>query len=132
MSDPNVPADLRYTKDHEWGRFDGERIVEVGITHYAQDALGDITYLELPEAGDDVAVGDGFGVVESVKTFSDLYAPVSGRVVETNEAALDDPSVLNEDPYGKGWLVRLEVEDASEFEGLMDAAAYAKHLEENG
>ncbi len=132
MSDPNVPADLRYTKDHEWARYDGEGAVEIGITHYAQDALGDITYLELPNVGDEVSAGDGVGVVESVKTFSDLYAPVSGRVAEVNEEAVDDPSALNEAPYTRGWLVRVEVEDAAEFEALMDAAAYATLLEEQG
>lgn len=128
----NIPNDLRYTKDHEWAREEEADTIAVGITDYAQDALGDVTYVELPEVGDDVSAGDGFGVVESVKTFSDLYAPVDGEVVAINEDVVDDPSILNSDPYGKGWLIKIKMNDGCDLRELMDAAAYTKHVEEAG
>jgi glycine cleavage system H protein len=131
MSDNNVPNGLYYTREHEWAKLE-DGIVTVGITHYAQDALGDITYLELPAIGDDVSKGDGFGVVESVKTFSDLYAPVSGTVTAINDAAVDEPVSINESPYDAGWLVQIELSDATELDELMTPDAYRTFLEENG
>ena len=131
MSDNNVPNGLYYTREHEWAKLE-DGIVTVGITHYAQDALGDITYLELPAIGDDVSKGDGFGVVESVKTFSDLYAPVSGTVTAINDAAVDEPVSINEAPYGAGWLVQIELSDAAELDELLTPDAYRTFLEENG
>lgn len=128
----HVPENLRYTDDHEWARVEDGNVVVVGVTHYAQDALGDITYLELPDVGAAFTVGDAFGVVESVKTFSDLYAPVSGEVIETNEEAIEEPSVINEAPYAGGWLVKIRVDNLDAFEQLLDAPAYAKVLEEQG
>ena len=133
MSDGNfdTPGDLRYTEDHEWARLEGGSVV-VGITDYAQDQLGDVTYVELPDVGAELAEKDAFGVVESVKTFSDLYAPIAGTVTEVNEAAADDPSLLNSSPYGDGWLVKIELESADAFDALMSAEDYAKHLESIG
>jgi len=122
MSNFKVPADLRYTREHEWARRDGDTIV-IGITDYAQDALGDITFLELPEVGRSLAAAETFGVVESVKTYSDLYAPIAGEVVETNVAAVDDPAAINTDPYSV-WLIRIAPSDAASFDGLMSAAEY--------
>ena len=127
----NVPKNLRYTEEHEWAKDNGDGTVSVGVTDYAQDALGDITYLELPEVGTEVSAADAFGVVESVKTFSDLYAPLSGEVVEVNSELIDTPEGINEDPYG-AWLVKIRVEDPAEIDDLMDATAYAAHLEESG
>jgi glycine cleavage system H protein len=131
MSDTNVPNGLHYTREHEWAKLE-DGIVTVGITHYAQDALGDITYLELPAVGDEVSKGDGFGVVESVKTFSDLYAPVSGVVTAINDGAVEEPVSINEAPYGDGWLLKIEVSDATELDTLMSAEAYRAFLEESG
>jgi glycine cleavage system H protein len=124
-----IPEDLRYTEEHEWARLEGDTVV-VGITDYAQEQLGDIVYVELPEIGEDFARGETIGEVESVKARSDLYTPVSGEVVEANEDLMDDPAVVNQDPYGEGWMVRLQLSDLSELEGLLDAAAYAKVVEE--
>lgn len=120
----SAPTDLRYTRDHEWVRVDGDQAT-VGITQYAADQLGDIVFVELPEVGGQLTQFGTFGVVESVKAVSDLYAPVSGTVVEVNEALRDAPELLNSDPFGDGWIARLELGDASELDGLMDAAAYA-------
>lgn len=119
----NVPSDLKYTADHEWVRRDGDLLV-IGITDHAQDALGDIVYVEAGEAGDALEAGKSFGVVESVKAASDLFAPLSGDIVEVNEALADDPSTVNRDPYGEGWLVKLAPSDADEWDKLLDAAAY--------
>lgn len=118
-----VPQQLRYSSDHEWVSLDGTR-VRVGITDYAQDALGDVVYVQVPEVGAVVAAGDSFGEVESTKSVSDVYAPVSGTVVAVNEALAGAPETLNSDPYGAGWLCEIEVSDASQVEGLLDAAAY--------
>lgn len=128
MSTFKVPADLRYTQDHEWARDEGDGVYAVGITDFAQDALGDITFVELPEVGRTLESGDGFGVVESVKTFSDLYAPMPGEVVEVNEAVVEDPSLINREVYTEAWLVKIRVTDAAAFAGLMDAAAYTAHM----
>ncbi len=125
----DVPEDLKYSKEHEWVRPDSEGLV-VGITDYAQDSLGEIVYVELPEEGSQVARGEPFGVVESTKAVSDLYAPVSGTVGEVNDTLLDNPELINEDPYEDGWLIRITMSDESELGKLMDAAGYATFLEE--
>lgn len=119
-----VPEQLRYSTDHEWVAVTGSR-VRVGITDYAQDALGDVVYVQVPTVGAVVAAGDSFGEVESTKSVSDVYAPVSGTVVAVNDALGDAPETLNSDPYGAGWLCEIECSDASQIEGLLDAAAYA-------
>ncbi len=124
-----IPEELRYSKTHEWARLEGDTVV-VGITDYAQGHLGDIVYVELPEVGETYAQGDSFGVVESVKATSDLYAPMSGTVLAVNEALVDDPAVVNRDPYGEGWLVRFSVSNAAEWDTLLDAAAYERLLAE--
>lgn len=118
-----VPTDLRYTKDHEWVRLDGDRAT-VGITEYAAGQLGDIVFVELPEVGRAVTQGAAFGVVESVKAVSDLFAPLSGSVVESNEALAGQPELVNAEPYGAGWMVRVSVSDPTELDGLLDPAAY--------
>jgi glycine cleavage system H protein len=123
------PEDLKYSKEHEWARPDSEGLV-VGITDYAQDSLGEIVYVELPEEGSRVLRGEAFGVVESTKAVSDLYAPVSGTVGEVNDTLLDNPELINEDPYEDGWLIRITMSDASELDKLMGAAEYMTFLEE--
>ncbi len=122
----NIPADLRYSKSDEWVRTEGDELV-IGITDYAQDALGDIVYLELPQVGATIAPGSSFGVIESVKASSDLYAPVGGEVVAVNSELESNQEPINKDPYGAGWLIR--VRPNGESEELMDAAAYAAYCE---
>ncbi len=124
----NVPEDLRYSSDHEWVRRDGDE-VRVGITDYAQDALGDVVFVQLPAVGAAVTAGDPFGEVESTKSVSDVYAPVSGTVSEINEALVDSPQLLNEDPYGEGWICAIRISEPSHLESLLDAAAYLKLIE---
>ena len=119
----NVPVELRYSEDHEWARVDGSRVC-LGITDYAQDALGDVVYIDLPSVGAEVACGDSFSEVESTKSVSEIYAPVSGTVVEVNTDLIDHPERLNEDPYGEGWICVIEASDLSELDSLLDAAAY--------
>jgi glycine cleavage system H protein len=119
----NVPDDLRYTTDHEWVKVEGDR-VRIGITDYAQDALGDVVFVQVPTMGASVKATESFSEVESTKSVSDIYAPVTGEVVEVNEDLGDAPERLNEDPYGDGWICVLSVTDATELDGLMDAAAY--------
>jgi glycine cleavage system H protein len=118
------PDDLAYSKEHEWVRVDGSRAT-IGITSFAADELGDIVFVELPEPGNSLSQFGTFGVVESVKAVSDLYAPVSGEVVDVNEALRDTPELLNSDPFGEGWIARVEIADATELDNLMDADAYA-------
>ena len=118
-----VPSDLRYTKDHEWVRVDGSDAT-VGITEYAAKQLGDIVFVELPEVGRTLSQGAVFGVVESVKAVSDLFAPLSGTVVEANAALAGQPELTNTEPYGAGWMLRVSVADTAELEGLLEAAAY--------
>ena len=118
-----VPEQLRYSRDHEWVALDGTR-VRVGITDYAQDALGDVVYVQLPTMGATVGAGDGFGEVESTKSVSDVYAPVSGTVLAVNDALGSSPDLLNSAPYGDGWICDIECTDVGEFEGLLDAAGY--------
>ncbi len=121
------PSDLRYTNDHEWLRAQGASW-RVGITQFAVDQLGDITLVDLPKEGDTVTKGQRFGTIESVKSVSDLYAPVSGRVVAVNTALKDSPEDVNAEPYGKGWMIEVEPNDKGEIDELMDAAAYTKHV----
>jgi glycine cleavage system H protein len=118
-----VPTDLRYTKDHEWVRLDGSRAT-IGITQYAADQLGDIVFVELPEAGRPVSQSAVFGVVESVKAVSDLYAPLSGTVVEVNPALAGEPELVNSEPFGAGWMLQLDATDPAELDALLDPAAY--------
>ena len=118
------PDDLRYSKEHEWVRAEDDRAT-IGITSFAADELGDIVFIELPEVGATLTQFGTFGVVESVKAVSDLFAPVSGEVVEVNEALRDAPELLNKDPFGEGWIARVTLADAAELDNLMDAAAYA-------
>ncbi len=124
-----IPSDLKYRESHEWVREeDGEGVV-VGITDHAQVELGDMVYVELPEPGMSYAQGDACAVVESVKAASDIYAPVSGEVIEVNDALEDDPGLVNNDPYGDGWLFRIEPSDESELDSLMDAEAYSESID---
>jgi glycine cleavage system H protein len=118
-----VPTDLRYTKDHEWVRVDGEEAV-VGITDYAANQLGDIVFVELPDTGRTLSQHATFGVVESVKAVSDLFSPVSGEVTSGNDALAAAPELVNSDPFGEGWMIRLKLGDPTEVDGLLDAAAY--------
>ena len=122
----DAPDGLLYTRDHEWLRLDGAAPDEavVGVTAFAQDQLGDVVYLDLPAVGVALTAGERFGEIESVKTVSDLYAPVSGEAIAVNEALIERPELVNSSPYGEGWLLRVRVADASELEALLDAAAY--------
>ncbi len=122
----NIPADLRYAKSHEWLRPESDGTVTVGITDYAQNSLGDITYVQLPKVGAALRAGETFGVVESVKAASDLYAPVAGTVVAVNAALDSAPETVNRDPYADGWMLRLKPADAAAAGALLDAAAYSK------
>ena len=119
----NVPGELRYSEDHEWTRAEGNR-VGLGITDYAQDALGDVVYIDLPSVGAEVACGEPFSEVESTKSVSEIYAPATGVVVEVNTDLIDHPERLNDDPYGEGWICVIEASDLSELDKLLDAAAY--------
>jgi glycine cleavage system H protein len=121
-----VPDDLRYSSDHEWTRTDGAK-VRVGITDYAQDALGDVVFVDLPTVGKEVEAGSVLGEVESTKSVSEIYAPVTGRVVEVNAALADAPERLNEDPYGEGWICEIELSDAASVDALLEPSAY-RHL----
>jgi glycine cleavage system H protein len=122
----NVPGELKYTRSHEWVREEGDTVT-VGITDHAQEELGDVVFVELPQVGDSFGAGESFGVVESVKAVSDLYAPVGGEVVEVNEALNERPELVNEDPYGEGWMIKLKAEGSGD---LLSAADYEKHLAE--
>jgi len=124
----NVPDDLRYSKDHEWARLEDGR-VRIGITDYAQDALGDVVYVQIPDVGARVTTGESFSEVESTKSVSDIYAPITGTIVEVNQELSDAPQRVNEDPYGEGWLVVIEAGDASQYAQLLDAAAYRALIE---
>jgi glycine cleavage system H protein len=121
----NVPDELRYSSDHEWVSVDGD-VVRVGITDYAQDALGDVVFVQAPTVGATVTAGEAFGEVESTKSVSDVYAPISGTVVDVNEALTDAPQALNEDPYGDGWICTIRMSEPSELDGLLDAEAYQR------
>lgn len=117
------PGDLKYSKEHEWVRLEGD-VAVIGITEFAQDELGDIVYVEQPKVGDRVAQNEQFGVVESVKTVSDLYSPVSGEVIEVNDDVTSSPEALNKDPYGAGWIIKVKTEDAAELDSLLSADDY--------
>ncbi len=120
----NVPEDLRYTKNHEWVRVDDTGLVSVGVTDFAQDALGDVVYVDLPDLDRSVVAGESFAEIESTKSVNDVYAPVAGRVVAVNEALLDTPELVNADPYGDGWFARIDPGGEPDLSSLMDAAAY--------
>jgi len=124
-----VPKDLRYTKEHEWLKVNGAKGV-VGITHFAQDQLGDVVFVEVPAVGTELAVENTFGVVESVKTVSDLYAPVGGKVVAVNKDLEANPELVNKDPYGKGWMIEIELSDSSQSNDLLSAADYEAFIKE--
>jgi glycine cleavage system H protein len=121
----NIPAELKYTKEHEWVRVEGNTAI-IGITAFAQGELGDIVYVEVDTLDEEVTQDQVFGTVEAVKTVSDLFSPLSGTVIELNPELADTPELVNSDPYGAGWMIKLEIKDAGELDGLMDAAAYAE------
>lgn len=123
----NIPADLKYTNDHEWVKVEGD-VVVVGITDYAQGELGDVVYVELPQPGDEVEQGASFGTIEAVKAVADLFSPVSGEVVEINESLEDEPEAVNRNPYEDGWMVKIKMADAAQLDALMDAGAYTTHI----
>ncbi|SFM43765.1 glycine cleavage system H protein [Ectothiorhodospira mobilis] len=128
----NVPSDLKYAKSHEWVRQESDGSLTVGISEHAQELLGDLVFVETPEAGATLEAGSACAVVESVKAASDVYAPVSGEVTAVNEQLGDSPELVNSDPYGEGWLFRVKPADSGELSGLMDAEAYKAHLEAEG
>jgi len=123
------PDNLQYHKEHTWVKLSGKKVT-IGITDYAQDALGDILYIDLPEVDTDVEANSEIGEIESTKATSSIISPVSGRVIEANENLSESPEIINEDPYGKGWIAILEIDDASELDDLMDASEYTKYVEE--
>ncbi|MCP8995651.1 glycine cleavage system protein GcvH [Rothia sp. P3C3.S176] len=126
----NVPAELSYTSEHEWvSALTAEGTVRVGITDHAQDALGDVVYVDLPSVGDSVAAEDSFGEIESTKSVSDLFAPITGEIVAVNEGLEDDPALVNSDPYGEGWIVEIRPENADDLANLLDAEAYKAELD---
>ena len=125
----NIPSELKYTKDHEWIKIEGNTAT-VGITDFAQGELGDIVYVDVDTLDDTVEEGEVFGSVEAVKTVSDLFMPLTGEVVEFNEELEDEPELVNTDPYGKGWMIKLEISDASQIDDLLDAEAYQKLIKE--
>lgn len=125
----NIPDDLRYSEDHEWVAFDSESgVATIGITDYAQGELGDVVFLEFPETGATVAKGDSAGTIEAVKTVADLLAPFGGEITEVNVALDDRPEIVNTDPYGEGWMIRMRVDDPSVVGGLLDADGYQQHI----
>ncbi len=121
-----IPQDLHYSSDHEWIRTAGEDIVRIGITDFAQNSLGDIVFVQMPEAGTDVSPGDSIGEVESTKSVSDIFAPVTGTVVARNDALDSTPELVNADPYGDGWMIEVQLSDPGELSDLLDASAYAE------
>jgi glycine cleavage system H protein len=124
----NIPNDLRFTPEHEYVRDIGNGVVEIGITDYAQGELGDVVYIELPKAGTSFGKHDVFGTIEAVKAVSELFAPVAGEVTEVNDQLDGEPALVNSDPYGKGWMIRLRVADTADQSDLMDADAYKSHI----
>ncbi len=125
-----IPQELRYYKEHEWVRVESDGVAVVGITHFAQEELGDVVYVELPEPGTDIKQFDKIGEVESVKAVNDLFSPVGGKIVETNPRLKDEPELVNEQPYGDGWMLKVALQDPAEIESLMDAPAYERYLKE--
>jgi glycine cleavage system H protein len=128
VADASYPEDLRYHPEHDWARIDGD-IATFGITWFAQDQLGEVVFFDPPEVGTEIAGGDSYSEVESVKAVSDVIAPMSGEVTEVNAALSDSPELINDDPYGQGWLVRVKLSDPSQADGLLDAAAYRQLLD---
>jgi glycine cleavage system H protein len=124
----NIPENLKYTKDHEWVKVDGE-IATVGISEYAQGELGDIVFVEIETVGETLEKEETFGTIEAVKTVSDLFMPMSGKIIEKNESLDDSPEDVNKDPYNKGWMIKVKISDPSEFDELLDAATYKKLIE---
>ncbi len=122
----STPSDLKYTKEHEWVKDNGDGTATIGITEFAQGELGDIVFVELEEAGFEFSQDDTFGTVEAVKTVSDLFAPIDGEVLELNEALEDNPEIVNDDPYGDGWMIKIKVTDPSQLEGLLSADEYTE------
>ncbi|WP_448246705.1 glycine cleavage system protein GcvH [Thalassotalea agariperforans] len=127
----NIPSELKYTVSHEWVRDEGNGIVTVGITEHAQELLGDMVFVELPEVGEAVCTGDDVAVAESVKAASDIYAPVTGEIVEVNEDLENSPELVNSDAFGDGWMFKIQIEDASELETLLDAEGYENSIDED-
>ncbi len=123
----NFPANYKYTKDHEWAKVDGN-VVTIGVTDHAQSSLGDIVFVDLPQVGRQLKKGEALGVVESIKAVSDIYSPITGKVVEVNSALKDEPAMVNKDPHGSAWLIKVELTDASSMNDLMDATAYSEHV----
>ncbi|HZA60805.1 MAG TPA: glycine cleavage system protein GcvH [Actinomycetota bacterium] len=124
------PEDLKYTREHEWAAIEDANRIRVGITDYAQDALGDVVYVDLPEQGTEVRGGEAFGEVESTKSVSDIFSPASGRVVDRNAALEENPELVNQDPYGEGWMVLIEMNDPEELDELLDAGGYRSFVDE--
>jgi glycine cleavage system H protein len=124
----NVPEHLRFSSDHEWASVDGD-VARIGITDYAQDALGDVVFVQAPDVGAEVTAGESFGEIESTKSVSDVYAPVTGTVLEVNDGLADSPQALNDDPYGEGWICTIRMSDPAQAEALLDAAAYRALIE---
>ena len=124
----NIPEGFKYTKDHEWISIDGD-IATIGVTNYAQEQLGDIVFIEIETVGEELPIGEVFGTIEAVKTVSDLFMPLSGEVIEFNEALEDTPELVNTDPYGDGWMVKIKMSNASEFNDLLDADSYKESLD---
>jgi glycine cleavage system H protein len=127
----NIPKELKYSKDHEWVKVEG-KVAIIGVTDFAQSQLGDVVFVELPDESGTVKVGDGFSVIESVKAVSDIYAPVSGKIVKVNQALTDAPDLINQEPYGEGWIVVIEMSDSSELVDLLGSDAYAQLVAEGG
>lgn len=124
------PEDLKYTEEHEWVKIEDDGTVTIGITDYAQDQLGDVVYLELPKDGEEVRKEESVGIIESIKTVSELYAPLTGMIIEINEPLLDSPEIINDDPYGEGWLLKMNLVDETELEDLLDNDQYAEFVAE--
>ena len=124
----NYPTNIKYTSEHEWIRIEGDEAY-VGITDYAQDQLGDIVFIDIPTVGEALEQGEVFGTIEVVKTVSDLFLPIGGEILEQNEALMDNPELVNQDPYGEGWIIKIKPNDVADVEGLLDAAAYQAGLE---
>ena len=124
----NIPENLKYTKEHEWVKLENDNIVSVGITAFAQSELGDIVFLEVETLGQTIAANEVFGTVEAVKTVSDLYLPVAGKIIEVNQNAIDSPQLLNDDPYNEGWIIKMEVTSLADLAELLDSETYKNHI----
>ena len=124
----NTPSDIKYTKEHEWVSLDGETAT-IGITDYAQSQLGDIVFVEFPDINSEINQNETFGVIEAVKTVADLFAPVSGEIIEVNSSLEDSPNFINSDPYGSGWIIKVKINDSNEYNGLMSSDVYEEHIQ---